>query len=93
MPSIATYMADRNVVDTEGRVWRRCAIPDGVTLANGQSKEKIQEEIRKSKERRKEQEQRAREKARRKANSERENKRKEWEERARVIYTPMGNKR
>lgn len=23
-----------NVVDTEGRVWRRYAIPEGVTLAN-----------------------------------------------------------
>lgn len=35
-----------NVVDTEGRVWRRYAIPEGVTLANGLSKEKIEEELR-----------------------------------------------
>lgn len=40
-------MANRNVTDTEGRVWRRCAIPDGVTLANGESKERIEEELRK----------------------------------------------
>ena len=86
-------MADRNVIDTEGRVWRRCAIPDGVTLANGQSKEKIEAEIRKSKERRKEQERNARAKARRKAQMKREQARKEWEERPQILYTPMGNKR
>ena len=44
-------MLKSNVVDTEGRVWRRYAIPEGVTLANGESKEKIDEEIRKSKQR------------------------------------------
>ena len=86
-------MADRNVIDTEGRVWRRCAIPDGVTLSNGQSKEKIEAEIKKSKERRKEQERNARAKARRKAQMKREQARKEWEERPQIIYTPMGNKR
>ncbi len=86
-------MADRNVVDTEGRIWRRCAIPDGVTLANGLSKEKIREQIEKSKERRKEQERNARAKARRKAQAEREKKCKEWEERPKILYTPMGNKR
>lgn len=36
-----------NVVDTEGRVWRRYAIPEGVTLANGLSREMIEEELRK----------------------------------------------
>lgn len=86
-------MADRNVIDTEGRVWRRCAIPDGVTLANGQSKEKIEAEIKKSKERRKEQERNAKAKARRKAQMKREQARKEWEERPQILYTPMGNKR
>lgn len=86
-------MADRNVIDTEGRIWRRCAIPDGVTLANGQSKEKIEAEIKKSKERRKEQERNAKAKARRKAQMKREQARKEWEERPQILYTPMGNKR
>jgi hypothetical protein len=86
-------MADRNVTDTQGRVWRRCAIPDGVTLANGQSKEKIEAEIKKSRERRKEQERNARAKARRKAQMKREQARKEWEERPQILYTPMGNKR
>lgn len=86
-------MADRNVIDTQGRVWRRCAIPDGVTLANGQSKEKIEAEIKKSKERRKEQERNAKAKARRKAQMKREQARKEWEERPQILYTPMGNKR
>ena len=86
-------MADRNVIDTQGRVWRRCAIPDGVTLANGQSKEKIEAEIKKSKERRKEQERNAKAKARRKAQMKREQTRKEWEERPQILYTPMGNKR
>ena len=82
-----------NVVDTEGRVWRRYAIPEGVTLANGESKEKIDEEIRKSKQRKKEQARREREEARMKAKAEREKARKEWEERPRIIYTPMGIKR
>ncbi len=86
-------MAERNVTDTQGRVWRRCAIPDGVTLANGQSKEKIEAEIKKSKERRKEQERNARAKAARKAAAKRAKARKEWEERPQIIYTPMGNKR
>jgi len=86
-------MADRNVTDTQGRVWRRCAIPDGVTLANGLSKEKIEAEIRKSKERRKEHERNAKAKASRKAKVEREKARKDWEERPQIIYTPMGNKR
>lgn len=86
-------MADRNVTDTQGRVWRRCAIPEGVTLANGQSKEKIEAEIRKSKERRKEQERHAKAKARRKAQMKREQACKEWEERPQILYTPMGNKR
>ena len=86
-------MADRNVTDTQGRVWRRCAIPDGVTLANGQSKEKIEAEIKKSRERRKEQESNAKAKARRKAQMKREQARKEWEERPQILYTPMGNKR
>ena len=85
-------MADRNVTDTQGRVWRRCAIPDGVTLANGQSKEKIEAELKKSKERRKEQERNAKAKARRKAQMKREQARKEWEERPQILYTPMGNK-
>lgn len=86
-------MADRNVIDAQGRVWRRCAIPDGVTLANGQSKEKIEAEIKKSKERRKEQERNAKAKARRKAQMKREQTRKEWEDRPKILYTPMGNKR
>lgn len=90
-------MADRNVVDTQGRVWRRCAIPDGVTLANGESVEKIREEVReelrKKKEREKELARKAREKERRRAKIKREQARKEWEERPRIIYTPMGNKR
>ena len=86
-------MADRNVTDTQGRVWRRCAIPEGVTLTNGQSKEKIEAEIRKSKERKKEQERIAKAKARRKAQIKRAQARKEWEERPQILYTPMGNKR
>lgn len=86
-------MAERNVTDTQGRVWRRCAIPEGVTLANGQSKEQIQKELQEKKKRRKEEERRRQAKARRKAKIEREKVRKEWEERPRVIYTPMGNKR
>ena len=86
-------MAGRNVIDTQGRIWRRCAIPDGVTLANGESKERIEEELRKKKQRAKEQERRAKEKARRKAQLKREQARKEWEERPQILYTPMGNKR
>lgn len=86
-------MADRYVTDTQGRVWRRCAIPDGVTLANGESKERINEELRKKKQRAKEQEHRAKQKARIKAKIQREKERKEWEERPQIIYTPMGNKR
>lgn len=34
------------VVDTEGRVWRRSAIPEGVTLAKGYNREKIEQENR-----------------------------------------------
>ena len=86
-------MPNRNVTDTQGRVWRRCAIPDGVTLANGETKERIEEELRKKKQRAKEQECRAKEKAKRKAKIQREKARKEWEERHQIIYTPMGNKR
>lgn len=86
-------MLKDNVVDSEGRVWRRYAIPEGVTLANGESKEKIEAEIRKSKQRKKEHEHNARAKAKLKAKAEREKARKEWEERPRIIYTPMGNKR
>ena len=86
-------MADRNVTDTQGRVWRRCAIPEGVTLANGESVEAIREEMHKKKQRAKEQERRAKEKARRKAKLKREQAIKEWEERPQIIYTPMGNKR
>lgn len=82
-----------NVVDTEGRVWRRYAIPEGVTLANGLCREKIEEELRQKKLRRKAEERKNREKARMKAKAEREKARKEWEERPRIIYTPMGNKR
>lgn len=86
-------MANNTVTDTLGRVWRRSAIPDGVTLANGESKERIEEELRKKKQRAKEQERRAKEKARRKAKVEREKARKEWDERPQILYTPMGNKR
>lgn len=86
-------MANRNVTDTQGRVLRRCAIPDGVTLANGQSKEKIEAEIKKSKERKKEHERNAKAKAKRKAKVEREKAQKEWGERPQILYTPMGNKR
>lgn len=86
-------MLKDNVVDSEGRVWRRYAIPEDVTLANGESKEKIEAENRKSKQRKKEHERNARAKARLKAKAEREKARKEWEERPRIIYTPMGNKR
>lgn len=60
-------MPSRNVTDTQGRVWRRCAILEGVTLANGESKERIEEELHKKRQRAKEQERRAKEKARRKA--------------------------
>ena len=77
----------------QGRVWRRCAIPDGVTLANGESLERIKEKNRKRRLKAKEQERRAKEKARRKAKAKREQARKEWEERPQIIYTPMGNKR
>lgn len=86
-------MDNRNVTDTQGRVWRRYSIPDGVTLANGETKEQIEEELRKKKQRTKDQERRAKEKARKKAKIQREKARKEWEERPRIIYTPMGNKR
>lgn len=86
-------MPNKTVTDTQGRVWRRCAIPDGVTLANGESKERIEEELRKKKQRAKEQERRAKEKERRKAKIKREKARKEWEERPKILYTPMGNKR
>lgn len=86
-------MADRNVVDTEGRVWRRYAIPDGVTLANGESVDKIREEYRRKKEKQKELARKARAKERKKAKIKREQARKEWEERSRILYTPMGNKR
>ena len=86
-------MADRNVTDTQGRVWRRCAIPDGVVLVNGQSVEKIREEERKRKKRRKDNERKSLAKAKKKARQEREKARKEWEEKPRIIYTPMGNKR
>lgn len=86
-------MANNTVTDTLGRVWRRCAIPDGVTLANGESKEQIAKELREKKQKAKEQERRAKEKARRKAKVEREKARKEWDERPQILYTPMGNKR
>jgi hypothetical protein len=86
-------MSDRNVTDNQGRVWRRTAIPDGVTLANGLSKEIIDAEIKKSKERRKEQERNARSKAARKAAAKRAKARKEWEDRPQILYSPMGNKR
>ena len=86
-------MADRSVTDTEGRVWRRYAIPEGVILANGESVEKIKEELRKKKEKQKELARKAKEKERRKAKIKREQTRKEWEERPRILYTPMGNKR
>ena len=49
-------MAGRYVVDTQGRVWRRCAIPEGITLANGESVERIKEENRKRRLKAKEQE-------------------------------------
>lgn len=86
-------MANNTVTDTLGRVWRRCAIPDGVTLANSESKERIKEELRKKEQKAKEQERRAKEKARRKSKVEREKARKEWDERPQILYTPMGNKR
>ncbi len=86
-------MAKNTVIDTLGRVWRRCAIPDGVTLANGQSKEQIQKELKEKEKIRKEQEKRSSEKARRKAKAKREKASKEWEERPHILYTPMGNKR
>ena len=86
-------MPNKTVTDTQGRVWRRCAIPDGVTLANGESKERIEKELRIKKQRAKEQERKAKEKARRKAQIQREKARKEWEARPHIIYTPMGNKR
>lgn len=56
-------MANQNVTDTEGRVWRRCAIPDGVTLANGLSKDAIMKELQKKKKLRKQEERRAQAKA------------------------------
>lgn len=86
-------MANNTVTDTLGRVWRRYAIPDGVTLANGESKERIKEELRKKKQKAKEQERMAKQKARRKAKLKRDKARKEWEERPKILYTPMGNKR
>ena len=86
-------MPNHNVIDTEGRVWRRCAIPDGVTLKNGQTKEQIKEILRKKMERRKELERNAKAKARRKGKIKREQARKEWENRPHILYTPMGNKR
>ena len=86
-------MAGRYVVDTQGRVWRRCAIPEGITLANGESVERIKEENRKRRLKAKEQQRRPIEKARRKAKAKREQARKEWEERPQLLYTPMGNKR
>ena len=60
-------MANYTVTDTLGRVWRRYAIPDNVTLANGESKETNAAELRKKKARRKEEERRAALQARRKA--------------------------
>ncbi len=86
-------MANQNVTDTEGRVWRRCAIPEGVTLANGLSKDAIMKELQKKKKLRKQEERRAQAKAKRKAQVKREQARKEWEERPQILYTPMGNKR
>lgn len=86
-------MSKRNVIDTKGRVWRRYAIPDGVELANGESIEKIKEELRKEKKEQKERARKEREKAKRKAKIKREESRKEWENRPKIIYTPMGNKR
>lgn len=86
-------MADRNVIDTEGRVWRRTAIPDGVVLVNGETKESIKKELRIKRKKAKQQENKALAKARRKAKIKREQARKEWEERPKIIYTPMGNKR
>ena len=81
------------VADIQGRLWRRYAIPDGVTLANGLSKERIEKENLKKKQNRKLQEQREKEKARRKAQVERQRKIKEWQERPQILFTPMGNKR
>ena len=86
-------MANNTVTDILGRVWRRCAIPDGVTLANGESKERIKEELRKKEQKAKEQERRAKQKARRKTKLKSDKARKEWEERPKILYTPMGNKR
>ena len=86
-------MANNTVTDTLGRVWRRCAIPDGVTLANGESKERIKEELRKKEQKAKEQERRAKQKARRKTKLKSDKARKEWEERPKILFTPMGNKR
>ena len=82
-----------SVTDTEGRIWRVCAIPDSVTLSNGQTKASIEAQLRKKKERKKEAEKKVLEKARRCAKVKREKSRKEWEERPQVLYTPMGNKR
>lgn len=81
------------VADIQGRLWRRYAIPDGVALANGLSKERIEKENLKKKQNRKLQEQREKEKARRKAQVERQRKIKEWQERPQILFTPMGNKR
>lgn len=86
-------MANNTVTDILGRVWRRCAIPDGVTLANGESKERIKEELRKKEQKAKEQERRAKQKARRKTKLKSDKARKEWEERPKILFTPMGNKR
>ena len=80
------------VADIQGRLWRRYAIPDGVTLANGLSKERIEKENLKKKQNRTLQEQREKEKARRKAQVERQRKIKEWQERPQILFTPMGNK-
>lgn len=86
-------MANNTVTDTLGKVWRRCAIPDGVTLANGESKERIKEELLKKEQKAKEQERRAKQKARRKTKLKSDKARKEWEERPKILFTPMGNKR
>ncbi len=85
--------ANGSVTDTQGRVWRICAIPDGVTLANGQTKASIEAQLQKKKERQKEAEKKALEKARRSAKVKREKARKERETRPQILYTPMGNKR
>jgi hypothetical protein len=82
-----------SVTDTQGRVWRICAIPDGVTLSNGQTKASIEAQLREWKEKQKEAEKKALEKARRSAKVKREKARKEWEARPQILYTPMGNKR